>query len=114
MKPTSIAPIGEARTTARGFGKVLFKDLYGAECSIQDSSLATESAIWLGLEDAEPQIMHVDAKRLGMTDAPDSGWMPYPVPKCVLLSTRMHLSREQVQGLIARLQLWLKNDTVNP
>lgn len=34
--------------TARGFQRADFKDLYGAECSIQRSSLADPPAIWLG------------------------------------------------------------------
>jgi hypothetical protein len=30
--------------------------------------------------------------------------MPYPIPKEVLLSTRMHLNREQVKEIIPILQ----------
>ncbi len=32
----------------RGFLKGKFKDLYGYDCSIQKSSLATQDCIWLG------------------------------------------------------------------
>ena len=35
--------------TARGFIYGTFNDLYDSECSIQESSLATDSAIWLGV-----------------------------------------------------------------
>lgn len=37
-------------TTQRGFNKMEFKDRYGNECSIQKSSLATEDAIWFGID----------------------------------------------------------------
>jgi hypothetical protein len=36
--------------TARGFARADFKDRYGAACSIQQSSLATEDCIWLGVD----------------------------------------------------------------
>ena len=34
--------------TERGFSIVEFIDLYGKQCSLQESSLATDDAIWLG------------------------------------------------------------------
>lgn len=36
--------------TNRGFPRAEFVDLYGARCSIQDSSLATDDAVWLGVD----------------------------------------------------------------
>lgn len=36
-------------TISRGFGLIRFLDRYGQVCSLQDSSLATEAAIWLGV-----------------------------------------------------------------
>jgi len=60
--------------TARGFSLLTFEDRYGAECSIQKSSLASEEAIWIGVE---------DARRLTGT-----GHSPRPVP-----SNRTGLSR---------------------
>lgn len=36
------------RVTDRDFARYEFIDRYGEECSLQESSLATESAIWLG------------------------------------------------------------------
>lgn len=38
-------------TTARGFPLGDFQDHYGERCSIQESSLATEFAIWLGRDE---------------------------------------------------------------
>lgn len=36
------------KKTSRGFDLIEFVDHYGAECSLQKSSLATEDCIWLG------------------------------------------------------------------
>ncbi len=62
--------------TNRGFLRGDFKDLYGRSCSIQQSSLATKKAIWLGVDK-------------------DTEGKP---------SSRMHLSQEQVNELLPHLQ----------
>jgi hypothetical protein len=36
--------------TERGFMRGEFKDRYGKDCSIQESSIATEYCIWLGVD----------------------------------------------------------------
>jgi hypothetical protein len=36
--------------TGRGFRQGVFRDRYGQECSIQESSLAGEYAIWFGVD----------------------------------------------------------------
>lgn len=87
----------EQKKTDRGFSISNFKDLYGMECSLQKSSLATQDAIWLGVSDCKPKIMASKLKQGG------TGWVDYPIPEDVLLSTRMHLSREQVQELLPYL-----------
>ena len=112
--------LGADDETCRGFGMVKFRDEYGKECSLQISSRAVcenEDGtvddplgwIWLGVDDAEPKIMKTKARELGLPLPPGevSGWMPYPVPEDVLMTTRMHLNESQVRGLIARLQTWL-------
>ncbi len=91
---------------------VEFQDHYDNKCTIQASSLADYaqpgiSAIWLGINDADPKVRAIDAARLGLRTNQTVGWVPYPIPPEVSLSTRMHLNREQVAGLIARLQEWL-------
>ena len=63
----------EKTITGRGFGLFQFRDKYGQECSLQDSSLATESAIWLG----------VDVNLKGEE-----------------INERMHLTQEQVKALL--------------
>lgn len=113
--------------TERGFPYVEFRDEYGEKCSIQISSRAVFENedgtvddplgwIWLGIDDAKPQIMKSKAKALGMELPPGevSGWMPYPIPEDVLLTTRMHLNETQVRGLIARLTLWLETGSLSP
>ena len=94
--------------TSRGFGKVLFQDYYESKCSMQVSSVGTNECVWLGIEEAEPKILATDAIRLGLIkeeDAPHNpfgepcGWIDYPIPKEVLLSTRMHLTSAQAKQL---------------
>ncbi len=67
------------RKTQRGFCRADFTDLYGSECSIQESSLATQAAIWLGVDKPSPQYEETGA-------------------------VRMHLSQEQVAQLLPMLQ----------
>lgn len=83
--------------THRGFRIIEFVDCYGVECSIQKSSLATEDAIWMGVNDANPQIMASKTKKGG------TGWVPYEVPEDVIFDTRMHLTQEQVRELLPTL-----------
>ena len=90
--------------TARGFAVAKFADAYGHGCSIQKSSLATDDAIWFGIDDAAPKIL---ASKAGVTNPETgemTGWVPYPIPEDVLLTTRMHLTRENVAALLPILQ----------
>ncbi len=98
--------------TNRGFGIVNFTDYYGAKCSVQKSSLATEDAIWFGIDDAEPKIMASAAVRLGVETTEKVGWIDYPIPKEVLLTTRMHLTRDQVIDLIPILTRFVKSGSL--
>jgi hypothetical protein len=90
--------------TARGFRVLQFKDRYNVLCYIQKSSLATEDAIWFGVNDADPKILATDARKLGIPTTQSVGWIPYPIPTEVLLKTQMHLTREQVAELLPILQ----------
>ena len=104
--------LGKQKKTQRGFRVVEFSDLYRVKCSIQQSSLASQPALWLGVDDPEPKVMKMEAHLFGLQpDPPIEGWMPYPIPKQVLLSTRMHLSREMATALIGHLQRWLKDES---
>lgn len=99
--------LGKLGQTENGFAKVEFEDRYGLKCKIQQSSLASESCIWLGVVDPKPQVMCAEATKVGLTPASDSGWQPYHIPEQVLVTTNMHLTREQVAGLVERLNSWL-------
>ena len=92
--------------TARGFDLMEFTDLYGAQCSIQKSSLATDDAIWIGVDDANPKIM------ASKTTDGGNGWVPYQIPEDALLTTRMHLNREQVKKIIPVLQLFVETGEI--
>ena len=84
--------------TERGFDLIEFRDLYEKSFSIQKSSLATQNAIWFGIDDAEPKILASKTMEGG------TGWVKYPIPGDVSINTRMHLNREQVKELITILQ----------
>ena len=96
------------KVTERGFRMVAFKDRAGDVCTIQESSSAIEPRIWFGINDANPQIMASNAKSHGIKTDQTTGWIPYPVPEDVLLSTRMHLSQKDVKGLMPFLKRFLK------
>jgi hypothetical protein len=51
----------EFKYTVRGFARYDFKDLYGNACSLQESSLATDNAIWLGCNE---QRMHLNRNQV--------------------------------------------------
>lgn len=82
----------EKSYTNRGFELLHFYDRYNELCDIQRSSLATEDAIWLGTHNANPQILEKG-----------TGWTEYPLPKNVLISHRMHLTRKQCISLAFKL-----------
>lgn len=66
--------------TERGFYRADFIDRYGADCSIQESSLAGEDCIWLGM---------------------NSGTHHHVTNECL---ARMHLTQKMAKQLIPLLQ----------
>lgn len=96
----------------RGFAHGNFIDRYGEECSIQKSSLAFEDCIWLGVSKVKPQIMASQAASLGVKTEETSGWIEFPIPKEVLLSSRMHLTREHVKELLPILQKFVDTGSI--
>lgn len=105
-------PLPEATTNERGFEIIRFDDRYGKQCSAQISSLATEYALWIGIDDAEPKVMARDAAKVGVKTDAVVGWVDYPIPPEVLLHTRMHLSKPLVEGLVEILQRWLRTKSL--
>jgi len=114
-----LALLGDPSFSGRGFPMVDFTDAYGESCSLQCSSAVGEyddslerpgsSFVWLGIDEIKPIVMAKDADKVGVTTKETTGWVDYPIPEEVQLSARMHLNREQVSGLIGRLQEWLDN-----
>jgi hypothetical protein len=98
--------------THRGFAHNTFVDYYGNKCSIQKSSLATDDAIWFGIDDAKPEVMAIDAAELGIKTNETTGWVPYPIPDNVSLHTRMHLTRDQVEQLLPILKRFVDTGNV--
>lgn len=90
--------------TARGFALIEFVDDYGVSCSLQKSSAATEPKVWFGVSDSSPKIMASQAVAFGVNTTETTGWVEYPIPKVVQISTRMHLTRKQVSELMPILQ----------
>lgn len=59
------------RNLPRGFARMDFEDRYGKPCSIQDSSLATERCIWLGVNTAGGKL-----SRMHLTQAMVAALLP--------------------------------------
>lgn len=111
--------LGRVEKTERGFEIIEFRDIYGAPCTLQMSSLAEHtmpgvSAVWLGPMDAAPKVIWHRAASVGVKTDATEGWVPYPIPEAVSLSTRMHLDRKQVKALITTLQRWLDTGSFKP
>lgn len=107
--------------TARGFVKGEFEDLYGAKCSIQESSLAEKPAIWLGVHTPEIKVMSVDAKALPPpTIIPDEGsgedygWSEYILPEKVRVASRMHLDIDMAKELVELLNYFIETGELPP
>lgn len=98
--------------TERGFNIIEFHDRYNKACSIQKSSLAIEDAIWFGITNPEPKIMASHAYNLGIKTDVAYGWIDYPIPKEVNISTRMHLTRNQVEELLPVLQKFVETGEI--
>lgn len=111
-------PFGTYHEDALGWPSVEFKDLYQERCYVQMSSIVGgypdalqrpgTSALWLGMREVTAQVMAKDAAKVGVVTDQTVGWVPFPIPPEVMVTTSMHLSREQVEGLRDRLTEWLQ------
>lgn len=72
----------------RGLGSIKFDDRYQQRCSLQDSSLATEAAIWFGVDNTGPQL---------------TGPMG---DKNANVGVRMHLTQSMVKQLLPFLTMF--------
>lgn len=83
--------------TERGFTYYAGSDRYNHPFSLQESSLASEAAIWFGME---------------APDIQEKGWhpefsercRPYDLPDNVMAFSRMHLTQDQVKELLPLLE----------
>ena len=95
--------------TGRGFSLITFEDVYGSPCSVQRSSIATEDAVWIGVDSPQPKVRAKDARHVGVYTHEAVGWVDFPIPPEVSLVTRMHLTAEQVEKLLPVLEHFVKN-----
>ena len=87
--------MGKMKKTERGFDISEFTDSYGEKCSLQKSSSAMEDMIWLGIDD--PKLTVFEDENMGK-------YLVTKMPKHFSVSSRMHLTQEQVADLIPHLQ----------
>lgn len=83
--------------TNRGFSIFSFKDSYGCDCSIQESSAASEPKIWFGIDNAK--ITTKDGAPVGSEN--------------MTAFSRMHLSQEQVKELLPLLENFVKTGSLD-
>ena len=93
----------EKKITSRGFQYIEFSDQKGQVCSIQESSLYYP-CVWIGLNDASPMIMASKAQANGIPTKETTGWINYPIPDDVSISTRMHLDKRMLRKFIDTLE----------
>lgn len=100
--------------TNRGFELQHFKDDYGVDCSLQESS-AWAPHIWLGVDCPKVRIMYKDAVANGLTlekndpETNENGWCDFPIPKEAMIQSRMHLTRTQAAELAEKLLFFAQN-----
>lgn len=86
----------EVEFTNRGFAKVSFSDCFGIECSLQESSLATDSAIWLGAN--KIGLKYFKAYQGGWKDMPEVD--EFQMNEHYSANNKMHLTQAQVKELL--------------
>lgn len=92
--------------TNRGFKRGNFTDALGEECSIQESSTATEERIWLGIDEPKLTAMSINVPGLPPIKwVPDegstktTGWSTAVLPKDAHIFGRMELNRKMCRKL---------------
>lgn len=94
--------------TPRGFEVQHFRDDYGLDCSIQESS-AVEPHVWLGVHNPPHKVIWYGAEKYGINVTEKAGWYDYPIPEEVLVESRMHLSRKQAKILAKKLMYFARH-----
>lgn len=88
--------------TSRGFDLVEFRDGNDIPCSLQKSSAAQEDMIWLGCDEPNAKVFPGNG----------TGWHDYQLPENVSCTTRMHLTRDQVEELLPFLKRFAKTGDI--
>jgi uncharacterized protein with von Willebrand factor type A (vWA) domain len=83
------------------FKIINFKDTLNRNCSIQESSLASEPNLWIGLEDTKPLV-----NRNG------TEWQEYEIPDGVLLTQRMELNQQQIKEILPFLKKFARTGKI--
>lgn len=91
----------QVKHTERGFRICRFVDRYGEECSLQESSLANDTCVWLGID--KPKAQHL---------VPGKGWQDVPLPPETIVTSRMHLTQDQVRELLPHLQRFVETGEI--
>lgn len=91
----------EIKKTDREFGYYEFHDCYDVECSLQKSSLATEDAIWFGINNPDPKQLV------------NGQWASVEFPEGTHFNKRMHLTRSQVKELLPILKQFVKTGEIS-
>lgn len=93
------------RKTKRGFGRIEFKDYEGIECSLQQSSLATTNAIWLGMNKPEIKEFYPIPRETEESwfDVEDLSPLKHRPQNEIITYSRMHLTQKQVKRLLPHL-----------
>jgi hypothetical protein len=90
------------KKTSRGFAYTEFIDRYGCQCSIQKSSLATEDAIWFGIDKPEVKVFN-----------PGTGWGNVKMPKGdIIIDSRMHLTKKMIKKILPILEKFVKTGEI--
>lgn len=98
----------EIAKTGRGFNIINFTDFYGEKCSLQKSSIVYPECIWFGIDDPDPKVLASEAASVGVRTDKKTGWIKYEIPENVLINSRMHLNRKQVEALLPCLQKFVE------
>lgn len=114
-----MSKLGNTTKTDRGFSIIEFNDVNDNKCTLQCSSAIGyyddsfdrpgSSFLWLGISDPNHLVLASQAPDLGIQTKETTGWVEYPIPKGVMVDSRMHLDREQVKQLVSNLTDWLNN-----
>lgn len=95
----------EIKKTSRNFDYGKFEDINRNQCSLQASSLATDDAIWLGIDDPELVVFENDSR---------GAYIKTVMPRNFSVNARMHLNRDQVALILPRLISFAENGTLHP